>query len=158
MDSNYIPVLIFFVAVPILWAVSTYNRFVKYRNMIEEAWSGIDVALKRRFNLIPNVVRTVRLYNQHEANTLENVTEQRIGSTEDLKASQNFLALQHGLNEVEKEIAVARQRFNGAVRKLNTLVQSFPSNFIARIFNFREAQYFSLELATERGVPDVTQH
>ncbi len=181
MDSDFIPLIIFAVIVPIFWSVATYNRFVKYKNMIEEAWSGIDIALKRRFNLIPNLIKTVKLYSQHETNTLEQVTTQRVGSEiiadraveeseisqnlqnvlavaeayPDLKASQNFLALQQGLNEVEKEIQIARNRFNTAVRRNNTLIQSFPSNFIARYFNFYTAEYFSLELATQRVMPEV---
>ena len=161
--------------------VSIYNRFIKYRNMIEESWSGIDIALKRRFNLIPNMINAVKLYSAHEAEILSQTTEARHGSEEieeraaeesaitqslqgllaiaeaypDLKASQNFLALQHSLIDVESEIMDARSVFNTSVRKNNTLVQSFPSNIIAKIFNFHSAQYFSLELSTQRSVPEV---
>lgn len=181
MDSEYYPVFIFGTIVFLVIMVSTYNRFIKYRNMIEESWSGIDIALKRRFNLIPNMINAVKLYSVHEAETLTKTTEARHGSEgiaertaeesaitqslqgllaiaeayPDLKASQNFLALQHSLVEVESEIMDARSVFNTSVRKNNTLVQSFPSNIIAKIFNFQSAQYFSLELTTQRSVPEV---
>ena len=174
-------ILIFAGIVFVFITVATYNRFIKYRNRIEETWSGIDIALKRRFNLIPSMVSAVKLYNAHEADMLSKTTEARHGTEAlaersaeesaitqslqgllalaeaypDLKASQNFLALQSSLSEVEKEIQEARLVFNAAVRKNNTLVQSFPSNIIARLFNFRAAEYFSLELATQRSMPEI---
>jgi len=181
MDSDYFSFIIFAVIVTALMIVSTYNRIIKYRNMIEEKWSGIDVALKRRFNLIPNMINAVKLYSAHEAKVMTTITEGRHGSEEladrtaeesaitqslqgllavaeaypDLKASQNFLALQHSLSDVENEIQDARGAFNTAVRKNNTLVQSFPSNLLAKLFNFKSAEYFSLELATQRSMPEV---
>ena len=181
METELPPILIFAVVIGVFLLVNTYNRLVKYKNMIEESWSGIDIALKRRFNLIPNMINTVKLYSAHEAEMLTKTTEARHGSNglseraeqesaitqslqgllalgeayPDLKASQNFLSLQQSLNEVEKEIQQARSEFNQAVRKNNTLVQSFPSNFIARLFGFRSADYFSLELATQRSMPEV---
>jgi LemA protein len=182
MEAEYIPLVVFACVVPIIWSVSAYNKFIAYKNSIEEAWSGIDVALKRRFNLIPTLAHAVRLYSNHEADSLQQVTQQRVGSSNiekrateesevsrslqgmlavaeaypDLKASENFAVLQNALNEVEKEIAAARTEFNAAVRRLNTHVQSFPSNLIAKAFNFKEAQYFSLELATEREAPRLS--
>jgi len=181
MDSDNLKFFIFAAVVAVFAAVGTYNRIIKYRNLIEEKWSGIDIALKRRFNLIPNMINTVKLYSTHEAEILAKTTEARHGATElasrtaeesaitqslqgllavaeaypDLKASQNFLALQHSLSDVENEILDARSAYNTAVRKNNTLVQSFPSNIIAKLFNFRTAEYFSLELATQRSVPEV---
>ena len=181
MDSEYLPFYIFGSIFFVIVSVSTYNRFIKYINMIEESWSGIDIALKRRFNLIPNMINTVKLYSAHEADTLIKTTEARHDSVKmedrtveesaitqslqgllavaeaypDLKASQNFLALQHSLSDVENEIQDARSVFNSAVRRNNTLVQSFPSNIIAKLFNFKTANYFSLELATQRSVPKV---
>ena len=176
------PMLMVFAAIVVVAiTVSTYNRFIKYRNQIEETWSGIDVALKRRFNLIPGMVDAVKMYNEHEANMLAQTVEGRHGTEAlaersaeesaitqslqglialaeaypDLKASHNFLALQNSLSDVEKEIQQARLEFNAAVRKNNTLVQSFPSNLIARLFNFRNAEYFSLELATQRAMPEI---
>ena len=173
--------LIFASIASIFLTVGTYNRLVKYRNKIEENWSGIDIALKRRFNLIPNMINAVKLYNTHEAEMLAKTTQARHGSDAladrvaeesaitqslqgllalaeaypDLKASQNFLALQHSLSDVEKEIQDARSEFNAAVRKNNTLIQSFPSNIIANLFKFRTAEYFSVELATQRFMPEV---
>ena len=181
MDSEYFIFYIFGSIVFVIMSVNTYNRFIKYRNMIEESWSGIDIALKRRFNLIPNMINAVKLYSVHEAEVLAKTTEARHGSDAiadrtaeesaitqslqgllavaeaypDLKASQNFLALQHSLSVVENEIQDARSVFNSAVRRNNTLVQSFPSNILAKLFNFQTANYFSLELATQRAVPEV---
>ena len=181
MESEYFPVYIFGTVVFVVITIGTYNRFIKYRNMIEERWSGIDIALKRRFNLIPNIINAVKLYSAHEADIMQKTTQARHDASvveertqeesaitqslqsmlavaeayPDLKASHNFLDLQHSLTDVENEIQQARSEFNSAVRKNNTLVQSFPSNFIAKIFNFDNAEYFSLELATERSLPRV---
>ena len=181
MDSEYIPLYVFGTIFFLLITVGTYNKFIKYRNMIEERWSGIDIALKRRFNLIPNIISAVKLYSVHEADVMQRTTEGRHGASgveartqeesaitqslqgllavaeayPDLKANHNFLALQHSLTDVENDIQQARTQFNSAVRKNNTLVQSFPSNIIAKIFNFENAEYFSLELATERSLPKV---
>ncbi len=179
--DNLEPLLIFFVVVPLIMAVSTYNRFIKYINMIEEGWSIIDVALKRRANLIPQLIAATKGYSQHESTTLERVNEQRLHSSDreqriigegevtrslgsllalaeaypELKASQNFLELQKALDNVEREIAIARNTFNSRVRQLNTLVGQFPSNLIAMVFRFRRQDYFQLELATERELPVV---
>lgn len=163
-----------------IWLIGTYNKFIKYRNMIEEGWSIIDVALKRRANLIPKLISVVRGYVGHESEVLESVTAQRTDaiqgrqdvtdkeskvsrslgtllgvaeSNPDLKASTNFLELQEALNQVEAEIASSRNIFNQRIRVMNTLVQQFPSNIIARLFNFQRESYFSLELATEREMP-----
>ena len=181
MDSEHFPIYIFITVLFVVLTVSTYNRFIKYRNIIEERWSGIEVALKRRFNLIPNLINAVKLYSVHEASVMQKTSEARHGSTgieertreesaitqslqgllavaeayPDLKASHNFLALQHSLSEVENQIQQARTEFNSAVRNNNTLVQSFPSNIIAKIFHFENERYFSLELATERSLPKV---
>jgi len=180
MESFVIALFVLLTA-PVLWIMVTYNKFIKYRNMIEENWSGIDVALKRRFNLIPNLVKATKGYSEHEDAVLTKVAMTRsatatIASREeeesriskslsgiialaeaypDLKASANFLALHHSLDEVEEEIQQARRRYNYSVRKFNTLVESFPSNFIARKFNFSRQNFFSLELATQRELPQV---
>ena len=181
MDSQYFDFIIFATIFLVIITVSSYNRFIKYRNMIEESWSGIDIALKRRFNLIPNMINAVKMYSAHEADVLTKTTEARHNSSiladrtaeesaitqslqgllavaeayPDLKASQNFLALQNSLSDVEEEILDARSAYNNSVRKNNTLVQSFPSNVLAKLFNFQSAQYFTLELATQRAVPEV---
>ena len=181
MDSDILPLLIFGLFIFVVIPVSIYNRFIKYRNMIEESWSGIDITLKRRANLIPNLISAVKLYSKHESDVFSDTVKARHDSTDvatrsveesaitqsltgllavaeaypDLKANQNFLGLQSSLSEVENDILKARTVFNSAVRKNNTLVQSFPSNIIAKLFKFRNAEYFSLELATESAVPKV---
>lgn len=181
MDSDILPLFIFVGIVSLFIIVGTYNNFIKSRNKIEECWSGIDVALKRRFNLIPNMIDAVKLYNAHEAEMINNTIRQHSNTSNsadrsadesnisqsfqnllalaeaypDLKASQNFLSLQQSLNDVEQEIQNSRNKFNAAVRKNNTLVQSFPSNLIAKIFKFKNAEYFTLELATEKSVPKI---
>lgn len=182
--SSYVPLIMFSgfpVFVSVAWYISTYNRFIKYRNQIEESWSRIEVALKRRFNLIPNLIRSVQGYEEHEAEVLQKVSGRFTGTADvperieeesrlsrslhgllavaedypDLKASQNFLSLQNSLNEIEQDIQEARNRFNEAIRKYNTLVESFPSSYIARKYNFPKANYFTLELATQREMPKV---
>ena len=182
--SSYVPLIMFSgfpVLVSVAWYISTYNRFIKYRNQIEESWSRIEVALKRRFNLIPNLIRSVQGYEEHEAEVLQKVSGRFTGTADvperieeesrlsrslhgllavaedypDLKASQNFLSLQNSLNEIEQDIQEARNRFNEAIRKYNTLVESFPSSYIARKYNFPKANYFTLELATQREMPEV---
>jgi len=181
MMEEYTPIILFACLIAILWAVGMYNNFIKRRNMIEEQWSGIDVALRRRFNLIPNLIKAVKGYGKHESETLQRTTEQRTNggdinqraATEseisrslnslmavaeeypDLKASNNFLALQSSLNEIEKEIQQARQGYNAAVRKFNTLIESFPGNIMAKIFDFKIFSYFTIELATQRELPEV---
>jgi LemA protein len=168
------------------YAVTVYNALVKARQMVKEAWSGIDVQLKRRADLIPNLVETVKGYASHEKDTLERVTEMRaraqavpaddiagraaaegllsqaLGrllaiaeSYPDLKASQNFLELQRSLETTEGEIQMARRYYNGAVRQLNTKVESFPSNLVAGQFGFTQADYFELENPDDRKRPDV---
>lgn len=173
---------VFFVAfILTAWFIGTYNKFVKYRNRIEEAWSGIDVALKRRANLIPNLVRVIEGYGSHESKIFQEKTRQ-LGEISDssrmeqesqiskslggllalaeaypdLKASENFLDLQNSLDEIEQEIQQARNRYNSFVGRLNTLVESFPASFIARKFNFEKQEYLALELATQREMPNVT--
>ncbi len=174
-----IPVLfIGFVVTVIL--ISTYNKFVKYRNRIEEAWSGIDVALKRRANLIPNLVRAIEGYSSHENKIFEDKVRALSGEGDnsrmeqeskitkslggllaiaeaypDLKSSDNFLDLQKSLDEIEREVQQARNRYNGYVGRLNTLVESFPSSIIANRFGFDKQEYLVLELATQREMPTV---
>jgi len=168
-----------------LWVVASYNGFVKLRNIVEESWKQIDVELHRRYDLIPNLVETVKGYASHERGTFEAVTQARAaasspGSTPaeqaqqenmltgalrqlfavaeaypDLKANQNFLELQTQLTETEDRIAAGRRFYNANVRSLNTKVQSFPSNVIAGMFHFKEAEYFEAEDPTVRRAPEV---
>ncbi len=172
---------IFFLFVTVGWLIKTYNRFIKYKNRIEETWSGIDVTLKRRFNLIPNLIRVIEGYSAHEAKILMSISDKRNSSTTmsnrveeesqiskslqsvlalaedypDLKASANFHNLQNNLNDVEEDIQKARNRYNSSVNQFNTLVESFPASIIARKFSFEKCHYFSLDLATQRELPEV---
>jgi LemA protein len=173
------------VVVLVLVAVAMYNGLVRSRVRVDEAWSGIATQLKRRHDLIPNLVETVKGYAAHEKGVLEKVTELRgramaagtpaqaaqaeglltqalrglyavAESYPDLKANQNFLSLQQTLADTEGMIAGARQGYNAAVRDLNTRVESVPTNFIASAFGFAKREFFELEdPAAERAVPQV---
>ncbi|MDO9581983.1 MAG: LemA family protein [Desulfomicrobium sp.] len=168
----------------LLWAILIYNALVRMRNMVQEAWSGIDVQLKRRTDLIPNLVSTVKGYAEHEKGTLEEVIRLRglaqnaqgVGETAqaqgllgaalgklfalaenypELKANANFAQLQASLGEIEEQVQLARRYYNGAVRNLNIAVESFPSNLVAGRFGFEKAEFFELESPAERAVPKV---
>ncbi len=169
----------------LLWAVSIYNRLVRNRNLVEEGWSGIETQLKRRSNLIPNLVEAVKGYMGQERGVLEKVTEMRSrsgradtpaerGKAEgllgqalanlfavaeaypDLKSNQNFLDLHRQLSEIEDEIQMARRYYNGTVRNLNILIESFPSNIVANLFGFLQAEFFEIENESDRAVPQVS--
>lgn len=158
----------------ILWAVWAYNRFVSLLNRAKEAWSDIDVQLKRRYDLIPNLVNTVKGYATHESTAFEKVTQARAaamgasgteakGAAEnmlagalksvfaiaeaypELKANQNFLSLQGELSDTENKIQAARRFYNGNVMDLNTAVESFPSNLVAMMFHFSKMDFFQLD-------------
>jgi LemA protein len=177
-------IVIAIVGLPILWAVVSYNLLVRGRNLVSEAWSGIDVQLKRRHDLIPNIVECVKAYSAHERELFEKVTESRAASlaagaiparTEaenavtgqlkallgvaeaypELKANTNFLELQSTLSKVEDDIQYARRYYNAVVRDYNIRVQSFPGVIIARAFGFEARDYFEIEYATERQTPDA---
>lgn len=166
-----------------IWVVVVYNRLVRLRNTSEEAWSGIDVQLTRRAELVPNLVDTVKAYAAHEQDTLTRVVEARnavAGATgprtageaddrlegalrqlfavaenyPDLKASTNFLQLQRDLTVLEEEISFARRYYNAVVEDLNTAIQSFPALLIARPLGFGEREYFK-SAPGERGAPTV---
>ena len=174
------------VAVAILYAIVEFNRLVRARQMANEAWSGIDVQLKRRSDLVPNLVEAVKGYAGHERSVLEDVTASRgaaravpandvaaraqaegalsaaIGKLfalaenyPDLKASGNFLTLQQQLSNLENELQMARRYYNGAVRNLNVVVQSFPSSVIAGVCGFAPRDFFELADAGERNAPQV---
>ena len=156
-----------------VWVVFAYNRFVSLINRAKEAWADIDVQLKRRYDLIPNLVSTVKGYATHEAGTLEKVTQARAAAMgaqslgdknkaenvltgalkslfavaeayPDLKANQNFLELQRELSDTENKIQAARRFYNGNVRDLNTAIESFPGNIIANMFTFAKMELFEL--------------
>jgi LemA protein len=179
-------IVLLVVAAVIIYAVIIYNRLVGSRQMANEAWSGIDVQLKRRGELVPNLVESVKGYAAHERELLARVTElrnaaQALPSADverradvegalsqalkrimalaeaypDLKASANFLELQTQLSTLEDDIQMARRYYNGAVRNLNTLVQSFPSNLVANACGFEPRRFFELSDAREGAVPTV---
>lgn len=161
------------VVLAIVWVIAVYNRFVRFVMRTKEAWADIDVQLKRRYDLIPNLIESVKGYAAHEKAVFENVTKARAaamdaGSLEekgnaenelsktlkslfavaeaypDLKANQNFLELQRELEDTENKIQAARRFYNGNVRDLNTSLQSFPGNVIAEFFRFEPREFFEL--------------
>lgn len=161
-----------------------FNLLIRDKNRVKEAWSGIDVQLKRRFNLVPNLVRVVETYSQHEKQVMIDVTSARSKTVEsrtlperkeaenrladglgrilalsesypDLKADTEYLNLQTQLVEIEDQIQLARRYFNGSVRNLNIRVESFPSNIIAFLFGIRHREFFEITCATERATPQV---
>ncbi len=162
--------------------VWVYNRLVRQRNIVSAAWADIDVQLQKRHELVPNLVATVRGYMRHEADVLENTTLARRGAPEDLgplaaqetglsrsigqlfllaedypdlKASDGFQQLHESLVAVEDDLQYARRYYNGAVRDNNNLIQSFPVNLVAGPLGFREAEFFEIELASQRQAPRV---
>jgi LemA protein len=179
--------ILIFLMVLVVFAVivaGMYNGLVHFKLRAENAWSDIDVQLKRRHDLIPNLVETVKGYAAHEKGTFENVARYRSAamaatSTEDraqaegqltqalrgllavaeaypeLKANAQFMSLQQQLTDLEDALQNARRYYNAVVRDLNTKIQSFPSNIIANMFNFQQRQFFEIADATERAVPSV---
>jgi len=181
---NLIYVILAIVVILALWAVAIYNRLVKLRNVCQEAWSGIDVQLKRRANLIPNLIETIQGYAKHERQIFKEVTEARtraIGAKDpaekasaesalsmgirslfaiaedypELKANENFLNLQQQLAELEEQIQLARRYYNGAVRQFNTAIEIFPNNMVAGPFGFEKMEFFELDDEEKRQVPEV---
>jgi LemA protein len=177
-------ILLGLVVLLILFVVAIYNGLVRLRNAVKNAWSQIDVQLKRRHDLIPNLIETCKGYMQHERDTLENITKLRnlaagaksvgesakaegelssalssffvvVESYPDLKANQNFLAVQEELSSTENKIGFARQLYNDTVMGFNNKIQVFPNNTIAGMFNFQLAEFFEIEAAAERAVPQV---
>jgi LemA protein len=167
-------IVVILVVLLLLGAILAYNRLVKLRARVDNGWSQIDVQLRRRYDLIPNLVKTVQGYASHEREVFENVTEARARAMDasavpdqataenhvtrglrqliavaenypELKANENFLALQEELTGTESKIAFARQFYNDQVALLNTLIGSFPSNLIARTFGFQTREFFDIE-------------
>ena len=161
------------------WLISAYNNFVKMKNKIEEAFATMDVYLKKRWDLVPNLVNTVKGYAEHEKSTFDAITKLRSKSYDsmsanekvetnqalggmlgtliataeaypELKANQNFLELQKNLNELENDIADSRKYYNGCVRQMNTAVESFPSNIIAGMFHLEKYRMYEVDDASER--------
>ena len=172
------------VLVIVLWFVGVYNGLVGMRNQVKNAWSQIDVQLKRRYDLIPNLVETVKGYAKHEREVFENVTKARSAcmaatgpadaakaenflsqtlkslfavaeAYPELKANQNFLALQEELTSTENKVSFARQFYNDSVMRYNTRIQTVPTNVVAGMFSFKAEEFFQTESAAERQAPQV---
>ncbi len=179
-------VVVVFGLIALLWGVGIYNKLVGLRQHLKDSWSGVDVELKRRYDLIPNLVETVKGYATHEQETLQNVIAARntaVASTgsptqqakdesqligamrqlsvvveryPELKADSQFINLQGELAETENRIASTRRLYNGNVREMNNAVQAFPSNIVAGMFSFKAAEYFEIEDAAVREAPKVS--
>ncbi len=187
MGTALIVIAVVFVVliVPVLLIIGIYNALVRLRNQVDNAWSQIDVQLKRRHDLIPNLVETAKGYMKHERETFEAITNARsqaMGATNvadaskaegalgealskfmlvvenypDLKANQNFLSLQEELTSTENKIAFARQNYNDQALFFNNKVQMFPSNIVAGMFKFVKRDFFEIEIAAEREVSKVS--
>jgi len=169
----------------IAFVIGAYNALIRFRNQVDNSWSQIDVQLKRRHDLIPNLVETAKGYMKHERGTFEAITNARsqamgaksvsdasktegalgealskfmlvVENYPDLKANQNFLAVQEELTSTENKISFARQSYNDQVLFFNNKIQMFPSNIVANVFNFGKRDFFELEVAAEREVPKVS--
>jgi LemA protein len=169
----------------ILFVIGIYNALIRLRNQTDNAWSQIDVQLKRRHDLIPNLVETAKGYMKHERETFEEITKARsqamgaksvaeaskaegalggalskfmlvVENYPDLKANQNFLSLQEELTSTENKISFARQNYNDQVLFFNNKIQMFPSNIVANMFNFGKRDFFEVEAPAEREVPEVS--
>lgn len=178
-------VIVVIIVLLLIWAIGIYNSLIRLRNQVKEGWSGIDVQLKRRHDLIPNLVESVKGYQQHEKSTFEEVTNLRNQAMQaqgiegkakaesalslglgklfavaenypDLKASANFIDLQKNLAEIEDNLQNARRYYNATVRDFNIKVQSFPDNVVANAFHFESEPFFELDGDAEKAVPKVT--
>ena len=187
MEVLMVAALVFLVIIVLIaiWVAMTYNGFVAMRNAVRNAWSQIDVQLKRRHDLIPNLVETVKGYAGHEKETLENVTRARsqavsaqgvgqqaqaeqqltgalgrlmlvVEQYPDLKANQNFLALQEELTSTENKITFSRQLYNDSVMLFNTRIESVPANIVAGMFHFKQEEFFELQDEAAREAPRVS--
>ena len=182
---GFVGVLVIAAIILVIIAIFLYNKLVGLRNRSESAWADIDVQLKKRYNLIPNLVETVKGYAGHERETLENVIKARQQAVQiegdvaktaeaenmltqalrqlfavsenypELKANQNFLELQASLEKIEEALSQSRRYYNAVVRDLNTAVEKVPTNIIAGMFNFKKKEYFEVEDVEQREVPKV---
>lgn len=172
-------IIIAVIVVAAIWLIATYNGLIGKRNQVDEAWSDIDVQLKRRYDLIPNLIETVKGYAKHEDKVFKEVTEARTkamsatnpkvqGEAEnmlsgtlkslfavaenypELKANENFLKLQDELSDTENKIQASRRFYNGNVRDFNTKLQVFPTNMFANMLGFKDREFFELENEEER--------
>ena len=172
------------VAIVVFYGIAVYNKLVRFKTLVEEAWSGINVQLKKRHDLIPNLMETVKGYATHERETFESVTRARTSAIQaqdvkaqevaenqlsgalmrlmaiserypELKANQNFMQLQEQLGIIETDIEKSRRYYNGAVRQKNIAIDTFPSNMVANMFNFSKSPFFELESEAEKAVPQI---
>ncbi|MCD8309404.1 MAG: LemA family protein [Clostridia bacterium] len=176
-------IVVLLIVVIVAWYISAYNKLQRLKNLVEEGWSTIDVQLKKRYDLVPNLVETVKGYAKHESGTLEAViaarnaamtasgegkmaAENALSGTlkslfalqeayPDLKANANFISLQNQLKSLENEIASARRYYNGTVKELNTKIDLFPSNIVAKRMGLEKRAYFELDSSEERTNPQV---
>lgn len=168
----------------VLYGVVIYNKLVRFRTLVEEAWSGINVQLKKRHDLIPNLMETVKGYATHERETFESVTRARTSAIQaqdvktqevaenqlsgalmrlmaiserypELKSNKNFMQLQEQLGIIETDIEKSRRYYNGAVRQKNITIDTFPSNMVANMFSFDKSAFFELESEAEKAVPQI---
>ncbi|MBT7553052.1 LemA family protein [bacterium] len=178
---NWYYILIIAVVVILGWLIAVYNGLIRLKNRVSEAWSDIDVQLKRRYDLIPNLMETVKGYMKHEEGVLTKVTEARANamnatgteakgkaenmlsetlkslfavaeSYPDLKASQNFLQLQDEISDTENKIQASRRFYNGQVRDFNTKTQVFPNNLIANMLGFKDFEFFAIDEKEKENV------
>ena len=181
---TFIIVILAIAAILVFYFIGSYNKFVRKRSMMDEGWSGIDVQLKKRYDLIPNLVETVKGYATHEKETLQQVIQARnnalqaegVAATKqaekelntalanifalgeaypDLKANTNFLQLQQQLAAVEGDVEKARRYYNATVRENNIMVESFPTNIIANIMGFHQTEFFEIEESAQRETPQI---
>ncbi len=183
MSMQWIVLIV--IVVLIVWIVAMYNKLVRFRNQVKNAWSQIDVQLKRRHDLIPNLVETAKGYMTHERETFEAITQARaqamqaktVGETAqaesqlqgalskfnlvvenypELKANTNFLSLQEELTSTENKVGFSRQYYNDQVLHYNNTIESVPTNIVAGLFRFERSDFFELESPAERAVPKVS--
>jgi LemA protein len=182
MNTTWIVIAV--LAAIVIFVIVIFNRLVRLRNLVREGWSGIDVQLRRRTDLVPNLVETVKGYASHERAVLEEVTARRAGSIAadnvqgqaaaemalqgslkklfalaeaypDLKANKNFLDLQHQLSEAEDQLQMSRRYYNGTVRNFNIGIQRFPNNVLAGVFGFKAEPFFELEARAAAAAPTI---
>lgn len=183
--TTFVWIIVGVVGLAVLWFIGVYNGLIRLKNRVDEAWSDIDVQLKRRYDLIPNLVETVKGYASHEAKVFESVTQARaaaMGATSpqakaqaenmlsgalkslfavaeaypQLRASENFSKLQDELSDTENKIQAARRFYNGNVRDFNTKIQLFPTNLVAGMLGFKDREFFEVAEAAEREAVKVS--
>lgn len=186
METQYIKIIVISLSVALLLFIALFNILVRKRNHCEESWSGISVQLKRRYDLIPNIISTVKGYAKYEQDVFEKVTKARSDAMQnqsiedkakneniltgaikslfavaenypDLKANQNFLELQRELSDTEDKLQGARRFYNSTVKSLNTSIESIPTNIVAKIGGFKKREFFSLNESEEEAAQNPVE-